>query len=87
MRTEGLGWEDIGKRLGRTAPSCRFRFTRLQTKTATQGWDEQAKERLKFAYKKRKVSIWSSVAAEMGFEGNWRALEAKAFEMGIKGLQ
>jgi hypothetical protein len=73
--------------LRRTADSCRFRFARLQTKIATEGWDAQAEENLKSAYRKRKASIWSSVAAEMGFEGNWRVLEVKAFDMGIKGLK
>jgi hypothetical protein len=81
------GWQVIGKRLGRSSHSCRFRFARLLTKTAIHEWDEHSEERLKTTYQKRKASIWSSVAADMGFEGDWRALEAKAFEMGIKSLK
>ena len=87
MRMEGLGWEAIGKGLGRTSNSCRFRFARLQNKITRENWDEEAEEKLKIAYQKKKASIWSSVATEMGFEGNWRVLEAKAFEIGAKGLK
>jgi len=60
---------------------------RLQAKTGAEGWGSEDEAKFRLAYQKKKSQIWCMVAAEMGFEGHWQALERKAIEMGLKGLK
>jgi hypothetical protein len=87
MRAEGVGWEDVGERLGKSSMACRLHFTRLKDKLANLNWSKEDDEKFKLAYKKNKEAMWNMIACEMGFEGNWKALEARAFGLGIKRLK
>jgi hypothetical protein len=62
-------------------------WQRLQERLGFQGWSAEMDVALKDAYQKKKAGMWTSLATEMGFQGNWRVLEAKAFELGKKGLK
>jgi len=87
MRYKGISWPVIGEHFGKSPESCRLHFIRLRAKTGAEGWRSEDEEKFRLAYQKKKSQIWGMVAAEMGFEGSWQALERKAIEMGFKGLK
>jgi hypothetical protein len=52
-----------------------------------QEWTEERDASLKRAYQKKRSDIWTVVAKEMGFQEDWRCIEAKIFEIGLKKLK
>ena len=87
MRTERLSWHSISERLGKKSSTCRMHWVKLQQVVAKQEWSDEADEALKNAYKRKKGDMWSMLATEMGFQGNWRVMESRVFELGKKGLK
>ena len=59
----------------------------MRKKDALENWSPEVEEAFKKAYEKRKGDVWKLIAGEMGFNGSWQVLEAKAFELGKKRLK
>ena len=59
----------------------------MRKKDALETWSVDTEEAFKKAYDKRKGDLWRLLVDEMGFNGSWQVLEAKAFELGKKGLK
>lgn len=87
MREEGVAWNIIAERVGKKKSTCQMHWARMQDSMAAQAWDEENDKAFKNAYQKKKGDMWNLLAHEMGFQGNWKILEAKAFEFGRKGLK
>jgi hypothetical protein len=41
---------------------------------------------MKQAYHKKRSHIWTDLAQEMGFKDDWKIIEARVFEVGLKCL-
>lgn len=87
LRKNGATWTEVAIRLNKKRTTCYARWATLQSKEATRNWTREDDEALKKAYHLAKPKMWRSVADLMNFEGDWRVVEAKVFELGLKQMK
>lgn len=81
MRGESASWDLVSETIGKPRTTCHGRFAKLEKVVVEQNWSQENDEALKAAYQKKGGDMWTILANEMGFQGNWRVLEAKAAKL------
>ena len=87
MRAQGANWLEIAVKLGKTAGACSAYYIRLNKRKSEAAWSAENAAALKTAYQQARADMWKMAASAMGYNGSWKVLEAKAFELGMKGLK
>jgi hypothetical protein len=87
LRKEGLPWEKIATQIGKPTSTCCRRYDKLIRESVKQNWSEELDVAMKRAYHKKRSDFWTAVASEMGFEEDWKIIEARIFEIGLKRMK
>jgi hypothetical protein len=67
--------------------SCFYHYEKLIRESVQQSWSEELEVAMKKAYRNKRSHFWKELATEMGFKEDWKIIEAKVFEIGLKNMK